>query len=64
VRTPIWIAISVSLLVAILKPRLHLSLYALLQILGLTLFEKMPVAQALAQPPPSVESLDSQIQPC
>jgi hypothetical protein len=66
VRTQIWIAISVYLLVAILKKRLHLdlSLYAILQILSLTLFEKMPISQALAQPPPSVESLDSQIQPC
>src|ERR1035438_6534906 len=41
----IWTAIAVYLLVAILKKRLHLeaSLYTLLQILSLTLFEKMPV---------------------
>ena len=66
VRTQIWIAISVYLLVAILKKRLHLdlSLYTILQILSLTLFEKTSISQALAQPPRSVESLDSQIQPC
>ena len=57
VRTQIWSAIAVYLLVAILKKRLHLaaSLYTILQILSLTLFEKMPVSQALAQlplPPP------------
>ena len=56
VRTQIWSAIAVYLLVAILKKRLHLnsSLYTTLQILSLTLFEKTPVSQALAQlPPPS-----------
>jgi hypothetical protein len=66
VRTQIWIAISVYLLVAILKKRLHLdlSLYTLLQILSLTWFEKMPISQALSQPPLSTELSDSQIQPC
>ena len=53
VRTQIWSAIAVYLLVAILKKRLHLkaSLYTILQILSLTLFERMPVPQALAQLP-------------
>jgi hypothetical protein len=53
VRTQIWSAIAVYLLVAILKKRLHLdaSLYTILQILSLTLFEKMPIRQALSQPP-------------
>ena len=66
VRTQIWIAISVYLLVAILKKRLHLdlSLYTMLQILSLTLFEKTPISQALSQPPLSIELPDSQIQPC
>jgi len=66
VRTQIWIAISVYLLVAILKKRLHLdsSLYTILQILSLTLFEKMPISQALSQPPLSTELSNSQIQPC
>jgi hypothetical protein len=51
VRTQIWTAIAVYLLVAILKKRLRLkdSLYTILQILSLTLFEKMPVSQALSQ---------------
>jgi IS4 transposase len=56
VRTQVWSTIAVYLLVAILKKRLHLEagLYTILQILSLTLFEKMPISQALAQlPPPS-----------
>ena len=66
VRTQIWIAISVYLLVAILKKRLHLdlSLYTILQILSLTLFEKTPIPQALSQLPPSIELPNPQIQPC
>ena len=46
VKTKIWIAISVYVLVAILKKRLGLgleqSLYTILQILSVTLLEKMP----------------------
>ncbi|MFH0792609.1 MAG: IS4 family transposase [bacterium] len=51
VKTQIWIAISVYVLVAILKKRLRLerSLYSILQILSLTLFEKTPILQALGQ---------------
>jgi hypothetical protein len=50
VRTQIWIAISVYVLVAIIKKQLRLdaSLHTLLQILSLTLFEKLPLHQALA----------------
>jgi hypothetical protein len=50
VKTQIWIAISVYVLIAIVKKRLKLdaSLYTLLQILSVTLFEKMPVNEALA----------------
>ena len=46
----IWIAVSVYVLVAIVKKRLTLdaSLYTLLQILSVTLFEKIPIDQALA----------------
>jgi transposase len=53
VKTQIWIAVSVNVLVAILKKRLDLdaSLYTLLQILSLTLFEKMPILQAFSQAP-------------
>jgi IS4 transposase len=49
VKTQIWIAVSVYLLVAIVKKRLKLpgSLYTLLQVLSVTLFEKMPISQAL-----------------
>jgi len=49
VKSQIWIAISVYVLVAIVKKRLNLdaSLYTLLQILSVTLFEKMAIYQAL-----------------
>ena len=48
VKSQIWIAMSVYVLVAIVKKRLNLdaSLYTLLQILSVTLFEKMPLQQA------------------
>jgi len=48
VKTQIWIAVSVYVLVAIIKKKLQLdaSLYTLLQILSVTLFEKMPFQQA------------------
>jgi IS4 transposase len=47
VKTQIWIAITVYVLVAIMKKRLNTeaSLYTLLQILSLTLFEKTPLDQ-------------------
>jgi hypothetical protein len=50
VKTQIWIAVSVYVLVAIVKKKLNLdvSLYTLLQILSVTLFEKMPLQQAFA----------------
>ena len=50
VKTQIWIAVSVYVLVAIVKKRLKLdaSLYTLLQILSVSLFEKMPLHQTLA----------------
>lgn len=49
VKTQIWIAISVYVLVAIVKKRLDLdlSLYTILQILSVSLFEKIPILQAL-----------------
>jgi hypothetical protein len=49
VKTQIWIAVSVYLLVAIVKKKLELpgSLYTLLQVLSVTLFEKMPISQTL-----------------
>jgi hypothetical protein len=53
----IWIAISVYVLVAIIKKklRLNVSLHTLLQILSLTLFEKLPLKQAVA----GVESIEN-----
>jgi hypothetical protein len=55
VKTQIWIAVSVYVLVAIVRKRLGLevSLYQILQILSVTLFEKTPILQAL-------QPLDSQ----
>ncbi len=49
VKTQIWIAVSVYVLVSIVKKRLELdaSLYTLLQILSVTLFEKVPLHQTL-----------------
>ena len=49
VKSQIWIAVSVYILVAIVKKRLNLgaSLYTLLQILSVTLFEKMLIHQAV-----------------
>ena len=54
VRTQIWIAISVYVLVAIIKKQLKLdsSLHTLLQILSLTLFEKLPLQQVVAETAP------------
>ena len=50
VKSQIWIAISVYVLVAIVKKRLNLSasLYEILQILSLTMFERTPLDQLLA----------------
>ena len=47
VKTQIWIAVSVYVLVATIKKQLNLdaSLYTLLQILSVTIFEKMPLPQ-------------------
>ena len=48
VKTQIWIAVSVYVLVAIVKKRLALeaSLYEILQVLSVTLFEQTPILQA------------------
>jgi len=48
VKTQIWISVSVYVLVAIIRKKLNIdaSLYTLLQVLSLTLFEKMPLQQA------------------
>jgi hypothetical protein len=51
VKTQIWIAVSVYVLVAIVKKRLNLSpsLYEILQILSLTMFERIPLDQLLSK---------------
>jgi hypothetical protein len=50
VKTQIWIAVSTYVLVAIIRKRLHLelNLYTILQILSVTLFEKVPLDQLFA----------------
>jgi hypothetical protein len=61
VKTQIWIAVSVYVLVAIVRKRLGLevSLYQILQILSLTLFEKTPILRALQAPDSENDSGDS-----
>ena len=56
VKTQIWIAVRTYVLIAIIKKRLHLphSLYEILQILSLTMFETSPINQLLT--PPSTDS--------
>lgn len=60
VKTQIWIAIAVYVLVAIIKKRLDVpaSLYTILQILSLTLFEKTPLDQLLDDIPAKTFDLD------
>jgi hypothetical protein len=52
VKTQVWIAVAVYVLIAIIKKQLRLepSLYEILQILSVTLFEKSPLLQAFSQP--------------
>ena len=59
VKTQIWIAVSVYVLVAIIKKRLDLdaSLYTLLQILSVTLFEKIPLHQAFTMDETKLDDL-------
>ena len=58
VKSQIWIAVSVYVLVSIVKKRLNLSLslYEMLQILSLNLFEKIPMGIALSRIPTNSES--------
>jgi len=61
VKTQIWIAISVYVLVAIIKKKLKVkaSLYTMLQILSVSLFEKTPLFQLLSQIKPEDKKADS-----
>jgi hypothetical protein len=54
VKTQIWIAVSVYVLVAIVRKRLRLeaTLYQILQVLSITLFEKTPILRALQHATP------------
>ena len=60
VKTQIWIAISMYVLVAIVKKRLRLSanLYTILQILSVTLFENVPISQLLTDAEARAKNLD------
>jgi len=64
VKTQIWIAISVYVLVAILKKRFNIpaTLYTILQILSVTVFERIPLLQLLAETTLVEEISDSQNQ--
>jgi len=61
VKTQIWIAVSVYVLVAIARKQLGLevSLYQILQILSVTLFEKTPILQVLQPPDSQADLLNS-----
>ena len=60
VKTQIWIAITIYVLVAIIKKQLKLepSLYSILQILSVTLFEKTPLFRVLSQTEPDQMETD------
>jgi hypothetical protein len=60
VKTQIWIAISVYVLVAIIKKQLNvdLNLYTILQILSVTLFEKVSALQVLMEAGYKTENID------
>jgi hypothetical protein len=64
VKTHIWTASAVYVLVAIVRKRLglELELYAMLQILSLSLFEKVPLIQILTQTPTLLEPTDTRNQ--
>jgi transposase len=64
VKTQIWIAVSTYVLVAIMKKRMKIksSLYTILQILSITLFERMPIYQALTDNGYNTKIVSSHIQ--
>ena len=65
VKTQIWIAVAVYVLVAIVRKRLQIEapLYSFLQVLSLTLFEKMPILRAFSSLPdePDDGGFDNQL---
>jgi len=66
VKTQVWIAISVYVMVAIIKKQLKLdqSLYTILQILSITLFEKTPILEAFSESSPKLEEAGKKKQLC
>ena len=64
VKTQIWIAVSVYVLIAIVRKRLNVSvsLYELLQILSLTVFERVPLIQLFTQHDPVHDYINPQNQ--
>jgi hypothetical protein len=61
VKAQIWIAVSVYLLVAIMKKRLKIeaSLYTTLQVLSVTIFERVPLLQVLTKDQYTPETVDN-----
>jgi hypothetical protein len=64
VKTQIWVAVTVYVLVAIVKKQsqLEMSLYKILQILSITLFEKTPLLSGFSQIADNFENLDARTQ--
>ena len=58
IKTQVWIAVSIYVLVAIMKkrPDIDASLYTILQVLSVTVFEKTPLLQMLSEAEPTDES--------
>ena len=61
VKTQIWIAVTVYVLVAVLRKRLGIAadLYTILQVLSLTLFEKMPILNLFSDIDYSLSNLEN-----
>lgn len=64
VKVQIWIAICIYVLIAIIKKKLKLemSLYTILQILSISIFEKVPILQLLSQENIHIDNNDNSIQ--
>ena len=63
IKTQIWVAVSVYVLVAIAQKALGIdaSLYTFLQVVGLTAFEKVPILQVFEQPNRSITQTDADL---
>jgi hypothetical protein len=60
VKTQVWVALSVYVLMAIVKKQLGLdqSLYQILQILSVTIFEKIPISQGFFNVADETENME------